>query len=353
MEDLEVLVKEKNYAEFLKHTHDVRPSKRDKKWKQMTRDMALGHLNASISNKKFDLKTFEFVEKLNSWPTLRNEEFFQQKRNYFGIEHLKYCFSNSKNCLSKALNFWHSNLLKSPDLGHKMAILLSKNKYDKDLFPFIKPVTTSDISEFYCNRSEVQKILFKKIHEISLIGPPSKKVFSDIFNQACLEKIIPILKKDLVNISSAPTKELFYNFLNLYEVLNQEEKDFFLTLYVLQGPVKGNAFNAAWNIIKILGKNYKRRSKVIKKLESFDLLPDEIFALPDQKTRKTLIDYFSLNIPEYLDYYARTCLDYLEGKREFPRGNPTLHCKNLFREAKGTKWVDPGLQKQFGKFKKL
>ena len=58
-------------------------------------------------------------------------------------------------------------------------------------------------------------------------------------------------------------------------------------------------------------------------------------------------------MPEYLDYYARTCLEYLEGKKVFPRGNPTLHCKELFKEAKGTPWIDPGLQARYLKFKTL
>jgi len=353
IEDLKVLAQEKNYLEFLKHAQDIRPSKRDKFWKEMVRDMALGYINSVLKTNKDGPEIFDFVEKLNTWPTLRNEEFFLLKRNQLGVRYLKSCFTNEKKCLPKALNFWKSNQIKSAELGLRMLDLLQKNNYQEDLFRFIKPATTGEMSEFYCNRPVVIKGLTQKIHEISIKQTPNKKHFKNVFNKSCLEKIIPILKQELVKFSSPTMKELFYNFLDLYKGINQEERDFFLTLYILQGPVRGDAFNEGWNIIKILGKNYKRRKKVLEKLEKFELLPDDIFALANKKTKRTLLIHFSQNMPEYLDYYARSCLDYLEGKREFPRGNPTLHCKDLFHEAKGTKWIDPGMQKQFEKFKKL
>jgi hypothetical protein len=351
--DLEVLAKEKNHLEFLKHAHDVRPSKRDKMWKELVRSMALGYLNEAIKNKKFEKETFNFVEKLNTWPTLRKEEFFLQKRNQLGIGHLRLCFLSEKNCLPKTLSFWNSNLLKSAELGLKMVDLLKKNNYQGDLFNFINPATTSEVSEFYCKRPEVVKILTKKIHEISLRNAIKKKHFKKIFNQNCLVKIIPILKQELVKFSSPAMKEMFYNFLEVYSAMDQKERDFFLTLYILQGPVKGDAFNEGWNLIKILGNNYKRRQQVLSRLEKFELLPDDIFALPNVKTKRTLLSHLFKNMPEYLDYYARTCLDYLEGKKVFPRGNPTLHCKELFKEAKGTPWIEPGLQARFQNFKTL
>jgi len=350
--DLDVLAKEKNHLEFLKHAHDVRPSKRDTKWKEMVRSMALGYINDALKYERFEKETFDFIEKLNTWATLRNEEFFLLKRNQFGIRHLRACFGVKKNCLQKTLHFWNSNLLKSAELGLKMVTLLKKNDYHEDLFPFINPATTSEMSEFYCIRPVVITILTKKIHEISLKNEIKKEHFKKVFNQNCLKKIIPILKTELVKFSSPTMKEMFYNFLDLYSAINQKERDFFLTLYILQGPIKGDAFNDGWNVIKILGKNYKRRQRVLSQLENFELLPDDIFALANKKAKRTLLDHFFKNIPEYLDFYARTCLDYLEGKKEFPRGNPTLHCKELFKEAKGTRWIDPGLQKRFSKFKK-
>jgi len=352
-DDLEVLAQQKNYPEFLEHAHDIRPSKRNKKWKKMVRDMTLGYMNQTLKDNKHGPKIFQFVEQLNSWPSLRNEEFFHLKRNQLGIKYFKSCVNSKKDCLPQALNFWTSNQLKSAELGLKMIDLLEKVNYRGDLFKFIKPATTSDMSEFYCNRPEVITILIKKIHHISLKNAPDKKYFKNIFNQDCIKKIIPILKQELVKFSSPAMKEIFYNFLDLYKGINQEESDFFLTLYILQGPIKGDAFNKGWNTISILGKNFKRRQKVLRKLKKFELLPDDIFTLTNKKAKRILLDHFFKNIPEYLDYYARTCLNYLEGTKEFPRGNPTLHCKELFYEAKGTKWIDPGLQTSFLKFKKL
>ena len=40
LKDLEVLVAQKNYWEFLGHARDIRPGLRDKHWKEMVQEMA-------------------------------------------------------------------------------------------------------------------------------------------------------------------------------------------------------------------------------------------------------------------------------------------------------------------------
>ena len=72
LKDLEVLTIQKNYLEFLNHAHDIRPSKRGKKWKDMVQKMALGYINQLLNFKSFEQKNFDFVERLNSWSSFKD-----------------------------------------------------------------------------------------------------------------------------------------------------------------------------------------------------------------------------------------------------------------------------------------
>ena len=84
LEDLTILKKQKNYFEFLNHALDIRPSKRDKNWDKMVQDMAVGFISSITAKKQISKDHFLFIEKLLSWPSLKNDEFFIIKRNNMG-----------------------------------------------------------------------------------------------------------------------------------------------------------------------------------------------------------------------------------------------------------------------------
>ena len=90
----------------------------------------------------------------------------------------------------------------------------------------------------------------------------------------------------------------------------------------------------AWNTIKNMGENYSAREDVLNKLKSLDPLPDDVFSLSDPLREKTLFSHVSTNLPEYVTFYSKSCLDYYSGNKDFPNGNPTINCKQFLKLLK-------------------
>lgn len=356
--DLETLYKENNYQEFLNHALDIRPSLRDSKWKKMVLEIGVDFIKDKISRQQFDEKTLNYIESLTNWPTLREDEIFFLKRNDFGVKFFEGCLVSNKAdiCFSKINKFWSNTSLKNPDLGLSLAKLLSEYGYEGDLWEYVTYATNSNVAEFYCKNSLIKKEILKKIQTIIAgnLSPINQKIsIQNSMSGSCLTTIIPEIKKAFLEVESSLSKELYLKFLILTENLKPEEKDFFLTLYFLQGPVIGDLFNESWNTIGALGQNYNKRKAVLDKLKGLNLLPDEIFAASNEKRRETMLSHFYKNFPEYLDFYANTCIEFLEGKKAFPNGNPTLRCRDLFQEAEGTTIIEPSIQAKYQTVKKF
>ena len=129
-------------------------------------------------------------------------------------------------------------------------------------------------------------------------------------------------------------EESLFNLLASKGELEEEDKDFFFALFILNDPEVGDTFNRAWNRMKILGENFSRRQKVFQRLIELDPLPDAVVGTANPNRRKTLLDFFSHHFPEYFNHYTKVCLDYFEGKGSYPRGNPTIRCRDFFRYTK-------------------
>ena len=81
----------------------------------------------------------------------------------------------------------------------------------------------------------------------------------------------------------------------------------------------------------MLGEDFKAREAVVKKLNSLDPLPDDIFGLSDPLREKTLFELINKNLPEYIGHYSKSCLDYYSGEKHFSNGNPTIKCRNFYQ----------------------
>ena len=154
-----------------------------------------------------------------------------------------------------------------------------------------------------------------------------------LLGPSCQKGLIPMLKKELVN-EKLLHQAIFYRVLIAWKGLTRQESDFFYTIYLLRGPVVGDIFNRAWNALSSLGQNFERRKELLGRLQKQDPLEGKVFASKDQKLQRVIRRHFSQNFPEYIEYYGKTCLAYLEGKKVFPRGNPTLECDDFFEEGK-------------------
>jgi hypothetical protein len=92
--------------------------------------------------------------------------------------------------------------------------------------------------------------------------------------------------------------------------------------------------------------------QIFKTLKKLDPLPGEVFSSNDKEKREAVINLFASNFPEYVDHYAKTCVNFLKGIGEFPRGNPTLYCNELYSASKSKRWISQPLKTQYSSLKK-
>ena len=187
----------------------------------------------------------------------------------------------------------------------------------------------------YCERKAVQDeflSVMEKLGKSVDIGGEIEK----LLHPTCWKRMAPGLKKRLLENSHAKSgtrEEQLFNILTAKRALSEGEVDFYLALFILNGPKVGKTFNLAWNRMKMLGEDFSRRQKVLQRLAKLDPLPDALVGIPRADKRKTLLDFFSRHFPEYFNHYVKVCLNYLEGKGSHPRGNPTVRCRDFFRHT--------------------
>ncbi len=356
MKDLEILAKNNNYLEFLEHAKDIKPHQRSQTWKNLLKKMAKGFIKQKISQKDYKSEIFLYIENLLNIPTLKNSDIFIAKRNSYGINFLKHCFNQTKpiKCESFAKSLLNKTPhLFAPDLGIKIGdILISKKITNNKIWPFFKEATKSDFSEFYCKRRGVKKILFSKLTKLLLTPTPENKIKTNILsiaNNNCIKQLLPDLKNMIFSNNSTVNKELSFTILKEFNEIKMSKENLFLTLYILNGPNVGKTFNLAWNRLKYLGQNYSQRMNILSSLKQYDPLPGKIFSQFEPEKRDIILSHFIDNFPEYIHHYTTTCLDYLNGKHsdKFINGNPTTYCFDLFKSAKGKKWIDKKLMAKF------
>ncbi|MCY4523244.1 MAG: hypothetical protein OXB84_00755 [Halobacteriovoraceae bacterium] len=350
MQDLEILEKHKNYREFLQHAHDIRPSKRSTQWSDMVGHMAEGYLTKLLEEKEFNRKGFLFVEKIAEWTPLVNDEFFQAKREKYVRAYLFHCFTAKKKYCSKDLHAFFSRIRKNTELAFQLGVLLKKFNQKASTWLFFKDAVKDNLAEFYCQKEPVQLALVGEIipilekHGLKDQNLIRKKI-KYLAGVDCWQKLTPLFES-WYESKSHKIREYAYILLKLSGALSQEKKDFYLSLYILQGPHKGEVFNEAWNIVRGLGQDFKRRKKLVNSLLTLDPLPDRLFAVKDIKKREVITEFMAKNLPEFFDGYTKTCLSYFSGKKKFPRGNPTIHCQEFVRQSKEKDWVSPRLDRR-------
>ena len=351
MQDLKVLATEKNAEEFLNHALDIVPSQRNQEWNTLTTQMAVFYLEDRLQRKSYLKTDFLFVEKICQWPVLNKNELLIIKRNKYGTSFLQHCFeSGREDCLKSLDNFWNNTpkQFSNAGLGVTLAELIQTYHPETDIWPYCKETVTGQVASIYCQKKAIKTALIKEA--IKLIDQNDKDNLASqlltLANKDCWQSLQQELQESLQG-NSRSKQDYAFSILRPLELLSQRDRDLYLTRFILEGPSVGDTFNEAWNTIKELGQDYKRRSTLLSSLKKLDPLPGTIFGSSDPKKRSVIMDLLHKNIPEYLDYYAKTCLGYLEGKQSFPNGNPTLECRELFKIAKGTKWVETSLQQHY------
>jgi len=344
--DLEVLKSGKSYEEFFEHAHDIIPSERNEYWREMVSSMALDYLDEKRSTNQYDTKSFKRITEIGLWPELKRDEFVQIKRNSYSLSYFKSCFTlhEKQSCHQQMRKFW-TTAKQDLETSYQMAAL------DYGLFPtaagssayvYIDKILHQEDDQFYCHRPIIQSIFLSHLRNQSLqtIAKAQRKIIMDqLLSKSCWKKMVGVLKKALDHDSPLSARSLFFA-LNLNDELDKVEYHEWMLRYFLQAPLPSELLNLSWNSLSKLSNDYVLREKVLKKLEQRDPLPGDIFSRLASNRSQSLVQHLQESFPEYIKLYALTCLNYLEGKGDYPFGNPTPKCHEFFRStAKATKRI--------------
>jgi hypothetical protein len=373
LKDLEVLEREKNFEEFLLHVNDIRPSERDKHWREMYQTMAMGLVDYKIKTKDFSLASYRQIEQIGRSSAMMKDEFFQLKRSIYNKKYFSECFkkvgfitdplkkSLEKNqCETELSSFWYFSK-KDADLGLDLAAILEQNESSVKLWPFYSPAVNDSIANFYCQKPAVQTAVLKKLYEESFsteFDGNYKTMVDRVLPAKCFNEIAVPLKEVLTSTkTSGLDKEMAMNILEAKGKLSQKEIELYSILYLLDGPVVGDKMNLAWKRVEALNDSAKKREEIMEEIKKLPLVPDKIFRDPNLPRNKAIINLFAKNFPEYLNYYGSSCIKYITNASDDLNVGSSFQCNEFLKAAEATKkgdspWISDSVQSQYSSIKR-
>lgn len=348
--DLKILFKESNYFEFFEHCLDLRPTLRTQEWKEMVTQMGAAYLQLMLKQQTINRDTIQIVEKISRIPVLRKDEFFLRYRSQIGQAYFQRCLEGKdpKSCHQDFVSFW-KNLPPPGDISLQMGNLIRLKGIPIDPWFLYEVAAKSSFADYYCKDENLRRDLGTRLYnELQSTSDHQKikKTVNDLMSPECWK----VLQTEYLAGLKAPQqviREFSYHILLAMGSLDMAQKNLALTVHLLNTPQVGKRLNQAWNLVDQMGSDFKKRSELLKELLQIDPLPGKVFAAQDKLKRKTLLSHLYKNMPEYMDHYAKTCLDFLYGRKTFENGNPTPECRQLFEAAKGTKWISSQLVEQY------
>jgi hypothetical protein len=374
LRDLTVLEREKNFEEFLLHVNDIRPSERQKLWKDMYQSMAQEMIDYKLKTKDFNLKTFKQIEEIGRSSAMSNDEFFGLKRSLYAKKFFSHCYQQAslkiaplstqafKVCDSELNSFWYFSK-KDADIGLELVKLIEKYPSTLDPWPFYKTAINDSVAPLYCEKPDVQKAVIKKLTKESFdssFDGNYKTLIKRIAPANCFAKILPTLRGGLKSRSTTGVdKEMALNLLEASGELTKSEEDLYAIIFLLDGPVVGDKMNLAWKKIEALGENYKKRMELLEQVKTLTYLPDNIFKDPNLPRHKAIINLFAKNFPEYLNHYGESCLHYLENKSETTLNiassfecHEFLKTSRELKRSEKTDWVNDSVTSKYSGLRK-
>jgi hypothetical protein len=344
--DLKILSAEKNYNEFFQHALDIRPSERDEKWKTMVERLGTQYLGDLGNRTKLEKAQLDLVYKLSTWPIFKNNEFFTRKRDYIFLKDLKTCLKEDSAKCSTKVNFIFNDFKHDISFSFDLVELLSPYKRNfSDLWPYAKPLASHELSEFYCNKKNFKNTVLDHLYNVySLQNKLSKDVHKD-----CIKVLGSELRLALSSPLRYQRKGAFRTLKEHGKLSQMDQSLYYLMNFMLNEKMDEKELDLTVLNLKTIANDFRLREMLLKQIQKLDPIPDGIFSTTPNdnglvKTR-VLYRYF----PEYLDKYSRKCLNYLTGNTEYPNGNPTPRCHELFSLNKTLKLIPSSIEKQYGK----
>jgi hypothetical protein len=365
LKDLEILEKEKNYNEFFEHAYELRPSERTKSWKKLYVKMALTMLDEKIRLKEYNLNSFKEIEKISQNPNLIDDEIYQNKRVQFSIKYFKNCFEENldkNSCVNDLYRHWENSTQDAEAALSYLQLLSTYTNNNRDTWTFYNSIVTDQVAPLYCKKPEIQKAIFQKISIESFnddFDGNYKKIIGKLISEKCLNALYPNLKDAIISTQvNGLNKEQALDILWQLNQISDEEKDYFLVIYLFGGPVVGQKMNLSWNLVESLSENYLRRMKILNHFKKLELIPDNIFIDPNSPRNKSIINLFAKNFPEVLNYYGIECVNFLKGK-EKSHVTSSLTCKQFLEasiklksELTSNKWLSDSISTEYSSIKR-
>lgn len=354
--DLRALSEEGSYQEFLAHALDIRPSERGDEWKAMVSKMALKFAHATLNESVVPRKSFQKIEEIYRWPSLRQDDVFRSRRVEIGLRYLKTCLVSEVPCWDDLSAYWKEDS-SDPDVAVKLAeVLVDRPDAPFSVWTLLERPLLTPFSEFYCKRPFVMKALWNKLNLDYLKLSKETKLLSRIeetIHADCLPSLVEESRKRVYDPENEGDRELAFEILSSVGKADQKLRDFFYTLYLLEHPSQGELMNLSWNNLSELGKNPGRREEVMERMSKLDPLPDAVMGSLDLAKRRAVLRHFKTNFPEYFDYYSQQCVAYYSGSQKFPKGNPTMKCQDLMNSDLASEILPDSKIEQFKSVKKI
>lgn len=334
IKDLEVLVKNRQYNEFLDHVLDILPAQRKEKWNNLTREVASILAMQIINKRKMTRSEFDKMIKISKLSSLRNHLTFTTLKTDITPLIINLCRGEKARCYQDFYEFWISS---TPEPQFASSIIETINRLGL-VNSFLNKDHIFMTNLFYHaldqkKRCSVKELLnplkdyFEQMKMAQQLGEYDKLITVRL-SKNCFDKSRIQLNKWLLD-QRYSNAEFSYYLLDLKNALSQGQTDLFLTRFFIEKTENGKYLNLAWNILRDIKNDYKRRIKVTQSLKIIDPLPDKIFQYSQSKRKRVLIDHLTSSLPEYIQYYLKSCEHYYLGKQIFPKGNPVINCRSL------------------------
>lgn len=352
LSDLEVLASDNSYIEFFDHAFDIRPSERSEVWKKMMEKMGEGYLKALSQKELLNRSDFQRMESLMSHNVLKTNEFFRQSRQEIGLKWFRQCFgeqsSPTSGCWIDLANYWAPDRQEADMAARLLAIVApflnssqSKSSLRKNLKQNAKinevfilhPMLITSIAGLQCSKPEIRSVVWTqalKDWSQATVTQNFVKTLEKWAHPKCWDTIAEWSRQFFKSGANQNQLDLAYELLTYKKTITLQERDLYLTNYLLASPTSGDLFNIAWNRIQELGFKPHERDQLLMHFKKWRPLPGKIFADINLTKRKTLSKHLKRHFPEYIDYYAHVCIDFYGAKKRFPDGNPALYCREMF-----------------------
>ncbi|MBT4790701.1 MAG: hypothetical protein HON90_03955, partial [Halobacteriovoraceae bacterium] len=156
--------------------------------------------------------------------------------------------------------------------------------------------------------------------------------------------------KTYLKSSKIHQREAAYQNLKNQNLLTSKDEAIYQTMTLLADKnFLDHELDLAIISMKSLGSKPKLRLEILNQLKKIDPLPGKLFIKKSSIINQAKTRVFSRYFPEYIDFYAHTCIDYLSENKIFPLGNPTPYCHDLFSMNKKINILPATLTKQYSK----